>query len=97
VRAIDWDRIPEDKLALMTIEEIVHGAPMLMADFRDSFALSFTKTGHFIGLSRTQGLQLGIEPYMVDGIWFLREDELIKEKIIDVTLSEDTMKLRRIE
>jgi hypothetical protein len=97
VRAIDWDRIPEDKLALMTIREIVHGSPMLMADFRDSFALSFTKTGHFIGLSQTRGLQLGTQPHMVDGIWFIREDVSVKERFVDVTLSEEAMTLRRIE
>jgi hypothetical protein len=96
MRKLDWDIVPEEGLVLMTAPEIAYSAPMLMADFRDSFALVYTKTGNYIGMSRDRGLQLGKSPRMVNGIWFLDEDKITGEKHVNVQLLPDVLALERI-
>jgi hypothetical protein len=97
MKRIDWDIVPEEGLVLMTALELADSAPMFMADFRDSFALIYTKTGNYIGMSRDHGLQLGKSPRMINGIWFLDEDKEIGAKHIDVQLLPDVLALERIK
>lgn len=73
MRDFDLKLVPAEGLALMTAPD-VDGGPMYVADFRDSHALVYRATGHFVGFSRRKGLKLGRRPLrMVNGIWIMDE------------------------
>ncbi len=76
MRPIDQIFLDDKKgLALLTAREIVESNQIMLADFRDTHALVYKKTGHFIGLSLTRGIRLGGHPIqMIDGVWYITED-----------------------
>lgn len=60
---------------LLTMRDIVEQTPLCVADFRDTHALVFAKTGNFVGLTKHRGVRLCKRPLrMVDGIWYAQED-----------------------
>jgi hypothetical protein len=79
----------------MTIESFDGSGEMYIADFRDSQALGYTTTKHFVGLSKTHGLRLGGHPLrMVDGLWYITEDTTTT--IQDLQVSDEAFCLRPI-
>jgi hypothetical protein len=96
VQPIDWSLISDDRgLALMTVARISATGEMYLADFKDTQALAYGKTKHFIGLSKTRGLRLGGHPLrMVDGLWYITEDTSVG--IADLQISHEALCLRLI-
>lgn len=97
MRKVDWKIVPEDNihLILMTVQDVIPSAKMFMADFKDSFALAFRNSGHYIGLSNSDGLQLGVKPKMVDGIWIITLDDQVK--FSSIPLTPDLIYLKQIQ
>ena len=82
-------------LALLTIPKINKTGEMYLADFKDTQALAFAKTKHFLGMSKTRGIRLGGHPLrMVDGIWYVTEDGLVDVK--DLQISHEALCLQLI-
>ena len=76
MRPIDWGMVSDDKgLALVTIRSFSDTGEMYLADFKDTQALAYKETRHFLGLSKNRGVRLGGHPLrMIDGIWYITED-----------------------
>jgi hypothetical protein len=76
VREINGDVVPNNgTLVLLTMRDVVDRAPLYITDFRDTHTLVFSKTGNFVGLTKSRGVRLGKRPLrMVDGIWYAVED-----------------------
>jgi hypothetical protein len=96
VRKIDWSFVTEDRgLALMTVSDLTGDGEMYLADFKDTSALAYKKTRHFIGLSRERGLRLGGHPLrMIDGVWYITEDT--DSKVEDLQVSHEALMLQLI-
>lgn len=70
---------------------------MYLADFRDTTALAYQKTRHFLGLSRNRGIRLGKHPLrMIDGVWYLTEDPESLMQIQDLQISHKELCLQLI-
>ena len=79
----------------MTVPRIAPTGEMYLADFKDTQALAFKKTRHFIGLTRTRGLRLGGHPLrMVDGVWYITEDASVQ--VEDLQISHEALCLQLI-
>ena len=99
VRTVDWRIIPtEGILVLMTMEELVDGEPLMMADFRDTRAIFHNETGRFLGLTRRRGVVFGRAPIRLkNGIWYLNEDMELNKVKQDVPITSETASLELIE
>jgi hypothetical protein len=99
MRAVDWRLVPAGgALALLTMEDLVDGEPLMMADFRDVRALFHKETGRFVGLARDTGVRLGRPPIRLkDGIWYLIEDLELGRSRRNVPITSDTASLELIE
>jgi hypothetical protein len=99
MRKVDWRLVPEaGELALLTMDELVDGGPLMLADFRDVKALVHKETGAYVGLSRSRGIRLGTAPIaMKDGIWYVTEDAALGERRKDVPVTAQTAILQLIE
>ena len=83
-------------LALLTTDDIPGGS-LYLADFKDTHALVFSKTGHFLGISEDRGVRLGGHPLrMMDGIWYITEDQKIGETMTDLVVEPEALELRFI-
>lgn len=81
MRDIDWSRVPEGPMVVLTAEDTARGEPLKMADFKDTHALFYKVTGSWLALSRT-GVRLGKGPmWMEDGIWMCSPDEGASERL----------------
>jgi len=98
VRPIEWNIVPDGGwLVLLTMEEPADGVPASMADFRDSKALTHSKTGRWLGLGRS-GVRFGSgPPELRNGIWFVREDPKAVRRFRDVTVEAADMRLVAID
>jgi hypothetical protein len=96
VRRIDWALVSDDRgLALMTIPDLAGDGEMYLADFRDTQALAYKTTKHFIGLSKMRGLRLGSHPLrMIDGVWYITEDT--QTGVEDLQVSDEAFCLQPI-
>jgi len=83
MRDFDWKYVPQTGLVLLTVPEISKDVQVQIADFRDTHALAYAPSGGFIGYSH-KGSELGVPGsmrlgktplHLVDGIWFMFEDE----------------------
>jgi len=76
VREINWGIVPDNgTIVLLTMQDVMEQTPLYIADFRDTHTLVFSKTGNFVGLTKSRGVRLGKRPLrMVDGIWYAHED-----------------------
>jgi len=98
MRPINWELIPEDAgLVLITTPVIPGDGSVFIADFKDTKALVYKKTGNFLGLSKTRGVRLGGYPLrMVDGVWYIEEDLEANKNIQDLQISHETLCLQLI-
>ncbi len=96
MRRIDWAFVTKDKgLALMTVPDLAGNGEMYLADFRDTQALGYRATKHFVGLSKTRGLRLGGHPLrMIDGVWYITEDT--QTGVQDLQVSDEAFCLQPI-
>jgi len=82
---------------MVTVPDLEGLGDMYLADFKDSQALAFKKTNHFLGLSRNRGIRLGRHPLrMIDGVWYITEDPEAKMAIQDLQISHEALCLRII-
>lgn len=99
MRDFDWKYVPETGLVLLTVSEIAQDIGVSIADFRDSYGLSFKKNGGFIGWSRKGGgaMLLGRLPLrLVNGIWYMDEDIEAQEHYSNVQLELSMLELKLI-
>lgn len=75
MRPVEETPIPSDPsvLILMTVDEIVSGIKMQVADFTDTHALFYDALGAWIGLG-VGGLSIGSDPWMEGGVWYVRKE-----------------------
>ena len=79
----------------MTVPRLGPEGDLYFADFKDTQALGFKKTQHFIGLSKNRGLRLGGHPLrMVDGVWYITED--LSAGVENLQISHEALCLRLI-
>ncbi len=99
MRKVDWRLVPtKGILALMTMEELIDGEPLMMADFRDTRAVFHKGMGRFIGLTRRRGVALGRPPIRLkDGIWYLNEDLELGRTQRYIPITSETASLELIE
>lgn len=99
MRKVDWRLVPvSGELALLTMDELVDGEPLMIADFRDTKAIVHKATGAYVGLSRGRGVRLGKAPLTLkDGIWYATEDKDLGRTRKDVRVSSETTVLALIE
>jgi hypothetical protein len=99
MRQIDWKLVPEHgRMVLLTIQDLVDEVPLMIADFRDTHALFHPKSGRFLGLTRNRGMRMGKSPIqMIDGIWYINEDDEIAEKFKDLEVKSEDLILKVIE
>lgn len=99
MRKVDWRLVPAGgELALMTMDELVDGEPMMMADFRDTKALVHKATRAYVGLHRSGDVRLGRTPlFLRNGIWYVTEDGGLVRTQRDVPVTEETATLELIE
>lgn len=90
---MDWKLVPDDGIiVLLTMRDIVDKADLMIADFKDTHALIFKKTGNFVGLSKSRGVRLGKKPIrMISGIWYAFEDLEAQKKYRNVNLTADLL------
>lgn len=94
----DWSQVQNGKLVLMTCNILSPREKMKIADFRDSEALKFRKSGNWMGMSIDRGLRLGSGPLsMVNGVWFCNEDHKACNLYVDQELSPELLSLENIE
>ena len=76
MREIDWSIVPDNgTLVLLTMRDVMKQTPLCITDFRDTHTLVFSKTGNFVGLTKSRGVRMGKRPLrMVNGIWYADED-----------------------
>ena len=92
MKAFDYDLLPREGLALLTVPEIDGTGEMYLADFRDQRVLVFKPTGHFLGFSKERGIRLCKGPAsMIDGMWTAVEDVEAARRFPDVRLEVDSM------
>jgi hypothetical protein len=97
MRDFDWKFVPVKGLVLLTVQEISIHSPVFIADHRDTHALAYTPTGGFIGQSLRNGMRLGKVPLrLIDGIWYMAEDEDSQRSHTAIQLSPDLLTLRVI-
>lgn len=98
MRQIDWGVVPSDNMmVLLTVPDLMDGVSFQVADFKDSHAVAYTKTGNFLGLNRSGGIRLGKPPIeMIDGIWYLQEDLKAQQAHPDLEISAADIALRLI-
>lgn len=98
MRDIEWDLVSiSGTLVLLTMEEVEDGQPILMADFKDIYALSHKKTQSWLGMSR-RGVRLGRgEPELKDGIWVIEEEIDFPDSAKNVVISSNDVSLKPIE
>ena len=96
MRKFTWDLVLDDRgLALLTVPKINKTGEMYLADFKDTQALAFKQTKHFIGISKSRGIRLGGHPLrMVDGVWYVTEDNMTG--IEDLQISHEALCLQLI-
>ncbi len=82
-------------MALLTVPDFIGTGEMYLADFRDTTALAYKKTKHFLGLTRTRGVRLGGHPLrMIDGVWYITED--VSLRLEDLQISHEALCLQPI-
>jgi len=76
VQLIDINKFPvNEHMALITVPELSDTAVLYLADFRDTMALVYKPTNHFIGVTRSMQIRFAKRPFrMIGGIWFCDED-----------------------
>ncbi len=78
MKRVDPSVLRDDgELVLLTVEEVVEGVEVQMADFRDTHALFYAPLSSWMGLS-SRGVQLSRRdspPELRNGIWYVRRDE----------------------
>lgn len=85
-------------MVLLTAREVAEDSVLMMADFRDTHALRFVRSGHLVGLTKSRGMRLGSRPaVLVNGVWYLDEDPAAQDKFRGVELTEDLVDLAPIE
>jgi hypothetical protein len=98
MRSIDWDIVPDHEvMVLLTVSDLFDDMPLRMADFKDDCALVFKETGHFIGLTLSRGVRLGKDPFMVNGIWFIKEDSRVQDTYADLEINSELVDLKVIQ
>lgn len=99
MKKVDWRLVPDGGiLVLLTMEELIDGEPLMMADFHDMRALYHKETGRFVGLTRRKRVMLGRPPLRLkDGIWYLNEDMELGKLRQDVPITSETASLELIE
>jgi hypothetical protein len=95
---IDWSGLPDGQLVLMTASSISSNEKLQVADFLDTQALVFSKSGCYVGMSRDRGLRFGKHPAsLINGIWFIDEDEKAQKGWSDTKLSSNDLSLELIK
>jgi hypothetical protein len=96
MRKFDWDLVSDDRgLALLTVPSITKIGEMHLADFRDTKALAYKNTQHFLGISKNRGIRLGGHPLrMIDGVWYIEEDRMTG--VEDLQISHESLCLQFI-
>jgi hypothetical protein len=96
--AIDWSKLPDEKLVLMTVSNISDNEQMKIADFLDTQALVFVKNGCYVGMSYNRGLRFGKHPaFLINGIWYIDEDKNAQHGWNDIILSLNELSLEVIK
>ena len=92
VRQIDLPMLQENgSLILLTSRDIAEDSPLYVADFRDIQALVYVPTGNWLGTDGS-GIRLGKGPLeMIDGVWYMEEDLVMKEKHHNIQLSPELL------
>jgi hypothetical protein len=97
MRAVDMRAVPRaGAIVLLTVEDLVPNAEMMMADFRDTHAVYYLGLDGWVGLG-PQGLAMGRgSPELVDGIWYVSPDEEKNSRHRNHEPDPGRMELRRI-
>lgn len=83
-----------NRLVLLTMEDIKNDKPLMAANFKDDVALRHKTYKTWIGISPTNEIRLGIEPEMIDGIWYIKDGHF---NIIDTEVNISNLVLDFIE
>lgn len=95
MRDFDWKYVPAKGLVLLTAVDL--DSSVCIADFRDTHAIAYKKSGGFIGQSWTGGMRLGRLPlHLVDGIWYMLEDGKSQSEHSEILLNPQSVILRII-
>ena len=99
MRDVDWRLVPRGGiLTLLTMEDLIDGHHLMIADFRDMKALFHKETGSWVGLTRGRGIRLGRPPLRLqDGIWYINEDMELGKTKRNFRLTADVVSLEVIE
>lgn len=64
----------EDRLVLLTMEDIRDKVPLMAANFKDDSALRHKIFKSWIGLSHKNEIRFGVGvPEMINGIWYIKD------------------------
>lgn len=98
MRPVDFELLRDDGvLVLLTVEEVMDGTPVKMADFKDTHAMFYFPLRAWMGMS-SRGVELGSgQPELIGGVWYVARNDAICSAHENLQTKAEDIVLRPVE